>query len=65
MVAVGWTLRVAGPAEEQGVVSCVIPGHDRAGRELIAELLEADDEHFQFRFEGRCGYEATFDYPGP
>jgi len=59
------TLRVAGPAEDQGIVSCVIPGHHRSGREVIAELLEADDEHFRFRFEGRCGYEATFDYAGP
>ena len=38
-------------------------GH--AGRWVIAEVLEASDEHFQFRFEGRCGYEATFAYAGP
>ena len=59
------TLRVAGPFEQPGAVSCVIPGHHRAGREVVAEVLEASDEHFQFRFEGRCGYESTFAYAGP
>jgi hypothetical protein len=59
------TLRVAGPAEDQGIVSCIIPGHHRSGREVIAEVLEADDDHFRFRFEGRCGYESTFAYAGP
>ena len=60
------TLRVAGPFEQPGgAVSCVIPGHHRAGREVVAEVLEASDEHFQYRFEGRCGYESTFAYAGP
>jgi hypothetical protein len=43
----------------------VIPGHHQAGREVVAELLEADDQHFRFSFTGRCGYEAAFAYAGP
>ena len=50
--------------ETQSPVSCIIPGHDRSGREVVAELLDAHDEHFEFRYAGRCGYEATFDYAG-
>jgi hypothetical protein len=59
------TVRVREPFRHQGTVSCVIPGHHQAGREVVAELLEADDEHFRFTFTGRCGYEAAFAYAGP
>jgi hypothetical protein len=55
-------VRIAGPYPEQPTVTCVIPGHDRSGRELVAEQVRADDEYFQFAFSGRCGYEATFEY---
>jgi len=57
-------VRIRGPYETQSPVSCIIPGHDRSGREVVAELLDAHDEHFEFRYAGRCGYEATFDYAG-
>jgi hypothetical protein len=56
------TVRVAGPFETQSPVSCVIPGHNRTGREVVAEVLDVQDEHFHFTYSGRCGYEATFDY---
>jgi hypothetical protein len=56
------TVRVAGPFETQSPVSCVIPGHDRSGREVVAEVLAVEDEYFHFAYTGRCGYEATFDY---
>ena len=39
-------------------------GHGRPGREVVAERLVADDEHFSFAFSGRCGFESTFDYSG-
>ena len=57
-------VRIRGPYGTQSPVSCIIPGHDRSGREVVAELLDAHDKHFEFRYEGRCGYEATFDYAG-
>jgi hypothetical protein len=56
------SVRIAGPFETQSPVSCIIPGHDRAGREVVAELLHVGDEHFHFDYSGRCGYEATFEY---
>ena len=43
-------------------MSCVIPGHDRSGREVVAELLSVEDGPLGFEFSGRCGYEANFDY---
>jgi hypothetical protein len=60
------TVRVREPFQDPGgAVSCVIPGHHQAGREVVAELLEADDQHFRFSFTGRCGYESVFAYAGP
>jgi hypothetical protein len=58
------SVRIARPFETQSPVSCIIPGHDRTGREVVAELLHVGDEHFSFDYTGRCGYEATFEYSG-
>jgi hypothetical protein len=55
-------VRIAGPVDTQSTVTCRMPGHDHAGRELIAGLVEVDDEHLRFGYSGRCGYESTFDY---
>jgi hypothetical protein len=56
-------VRVTGPVEAQAPVTCVIPGHDRAGRELYADVLEVvSDEPLRFEFRGRCAYESTFAY---
>ncbi len=52
--------RWAGPE----VVTCVIPGHDEPGEELVADELRVDDELLQFSFAGNCGYAAGFDYRG-
>ena len=45
-------------------VSCVIPGHDRPGEELVTEELRVDDAALSFDFQSTCGYAATFDYSG-
>jgi hypothetical protein len=45
-------------------VTCVIPGHEESGEELIAEELRVDDGALQFEFHGNCGYSARFDYAG-
>jgi len=45
-------------------VTCVIPGHERAGEELIAEELSVNDGPLCFEFTGNCGYTARFDYSG-
>jgi len=53
--------RYAGPE----TVTCVIPGHERTGEELVAdELRVTDDGPLDFAFEGSCGYASTFDYAG-
>jgi hypothetical protein len=45
-------------------VTCVIPGHDRTGEELVADDLKVSDGALQFEYHGNCGYASTFDYKG-
>jgi hypothetical protein len=59
-------VRVASVAPGQQQVSCVIPGYDRLGSELIVDQLEvAGAGSLAFHFEGVCAYESTFSYAGP
>jgi len=52
--------RYAGPE----TVTCVIPGHERSGEELVADELHVTDGLLQFEYHGNCGYSGTFDYSG-
>jgi hypothetical protein len=45
-------------------VSCVIPGHDRSGEELITDELVLEDGPFALSYRGSCGYASTFAYDG-
>jgi hypothetical protein len=45
-------------------VTCVIPGHERTGEELVADELVVDDGPLAFSYRGVCGYGSTFDYTG-
>lgn len=45
-------------------VTCVIPGHDRAGEEVVADELAVEDGSLAFSYRGVCGYGSTFDYVG-
>jgi hypothetical protein len=56
------TVRVREPLVDQETVTCVIPGHHRTGREVIAELLSVKDGPLDFELSGKCGYESAFDY---
>ena len=56
------SVRVREPVAELETVTCVIPGHDRYGREVVADLLRVEDGPLEFELSGSCGYEATFDY---
>ena len=58
------TVRVAGPYEGAETVTCVIPGHDRSGRELVVDELTVHDGPLEFELTGRCAYESTFEYSG-
>jgi hypothetical protein len=55
-------LRVSGPVESGETVTCVIPGHERTGREVYAESLQVSDGALDFSFRGNCGYESDFEY---
>jgi hypothetical protein len=57
------TVRIRDRFPGDATVTCVIPGHDRDGEELVAEELAVADE-LSFDFSGTCGYAATFDYSG-
>jgi hypothetical protein len=56
------SVRIRGAVPEQEPVTCVIPGHDRSGRELFAELVEVDAAPLEFELRGVCAYESTFAY---
>jgi hypothetical protein len=45
-------------------VTCVIPGHDRSGEELVADELLVEDGTLAFSYRGVCGYGTTFEYAG-
>ena len=58
------TLRIRDRYGGPETVTCVIPGHDREGEELIADELRVSDGPLEFAYEGVCGYATTFDYAG-
>ena len=45
-------------------VTCVIPGHEQGGEEIVADELRVDDGPLRFEYVGNCGYAAPFDYGG-
>jgi hypothetical protein len=55
---------IRGPYEGNETVTCVIPGHERSGEELVADELVVEDEKLSFEYRGVCGYGTTFDYSG-
>jgi hypothetical protein len=57
-------VRIRDRYASQEPVTCVIPGHDRDGEELVAEELVVDDAALRFTYRGVCGYGSTFDYAG-
>jgi hypothetical protein len=56
------TVRVSEPVRDQLPVTCVIPGHHRAGVELHGDLLRVAAPPLEFELSGRCAYQSTFDY---
>jgi hypothetical protein len=50
------------PGDE--TVTCVIPGHEQPGEELVADELVVQDGPLAFEYRGVCGYGSTFDYAG-
>jgi hypothetical protein len=58
------TVRIRGAWAGPETVTCVIPGHEQSGEELVAEELRVSDDAVRFEFRGSCGYSARFDYAG-
>jgi hypothetical protein len=58
------SVRIRRRYEGDETVTCVIPGHERAGEELVTDELVVEDEKLSFAYRGVCGYGSTFDYAG-
>ena len=58
------SVRIRARYDGDETVTCVIPGHDRQGEELVADELLVEDAPFAFNYRGVCGYGSTFDYAG-
>jgi hypothetical protein len=58
------SVRIQDRYEGAETVTCVIPGHDRPGEELITDELVVDDGELAFEYRGVCGYGSTFEYTG-
>ena len=58
------SVRVSGPYAGPETITCVIPGHERTGRELVVDELSAQTRPLAFEYRGVCAYESTFEYAG-
>jgi hypothetical protein len=59
------SVRIRGRVDDPATVTCVIPGHEQEGEELVAEHMKVDDASLRFEYAGNCGYAAKFDYGSP
>jgi hypothetical protein len=58
------SVRIGDRYQGEETVTCVIPGHERAGEELVANELVVEDDPLSFSYRGVCGYGSTFNYAG-
>ena len=58
------TVRIRDRYAGRETVTCVIPGHDRDGEELVTDELRVDEGPLAFDYNGTCGYASTFAYAG-
>ena len=57
-------LRATTPFETESTVSCIVPGHERAGTELVNDEVVVADGVFDFELHGTCAFRRDFDYRG-
>jgi len=55
-------VRATRPVETDQSVACIVPGYERAGRELYADEHVVHDDPFAWELTGKCAYAADFDY---
>jgi hypothetical protein len=58
------SVRIRDRYQGDETVTCVIPGHARAGEELVATELRVEDGPLAFDYQGTCGYASSFAYAG-
>ena len=56
------TVRIRDAWSGPETVTCVIPGHEQSGEELVVDELRVADDALRFEFHGNCGYASRFDY---
>jgi hypothetical protein len=57
-------VRATTPFETSSTVSCIVPGHDRPGTELVNDVVAVHDGRFDFELRGTCAFTRDFDYSG-
>ncbi len=57
-------LRATRPFDTDSAVSCIVPGHDRPGTELINDEVLVHDPPFAFELRGTCAFRRDFEYSG-
>lgn len=57
-------LRATTPFATDATVSCIVPGHERPGTELVNDEVVVSDEVFEFELRGTCAFTRSFDYAG-
>jgi len=58
------SVRIRGAYPGDETVTCVIPGHDTQGEEMIADQLVVEDGPISLSYQGNCAYGSTFAYAG-
>ena len=58
------SLRATTPFATDSTVSCIVPGHDRPGTELVNDEVVVADGVFDFELRGTCAFTRAFDYAG-
>ncbi len=58
------SVRIRGVYPGDETVTCVIPGHEASGEELVADELVVEDGPISLSYRGTCGYGSTFEYAG-
>ena len=57
-------LRASTPFETDSTVSCIVPGHDEPGTELVNDEVVVADGTFAFELHGTCAFRRDFEYRG-
>jgi hypothetical protein len=56
------TVRTQEAVAHEHTVSCGIPGHDRPGQEIRAEVFRFADGPYDWELRGKCGFATDFEY---